>query len=94
MVQIQSDLMAVGVRRCCSLLVSALCIVLLADAEAVHQRLRRLRQPDLLQQPGARVLELDDDGIREVAYEESGCFTLTKQFLEGHAAMLRHLLAD
>jgi predicted ATPase len=44
--------------------------------------------------PGAQVLELSEDGIREVAYDQTEHFRLTKQFLNAPERMLRALLED
>ena len=50
--------------------------------------------PILMTFPGAQVLELSGDGIREVAYEETEHFQITKQFLNAPERMLRALFED
>ena len=50
--------------------------------------------PILLGYPGATILELGDDGIRRVDYEETRQVELTRSFLEDPQRFLRHLLAD
>jgi predicted ATPase len=50
--------------------------------------------PILLGYPGATILELSDDGIRRVDYEETQQVELTRSFLEDPQRFLHHLLAD
>jgi predicted ATPase len=50
--------------------------------------------PVLLGYPGATILELGDDGIRRVAYDETEQVELTRSFLEDPQRFLRHLLSD
>jgi predicted ATPase len=50
--------------------------------------------PILLGYPGAAILELSDDGIRRVAYEETEQVELTRSFLEDPQRFLRHLLRE
>jgi predicted ATPase len=50
--------------------------------------------PILLGYPEATILELSDEGIRSVGYEETEQVELTRSFLENPARFLRHLLAD
>jgi predicted ATPase len=50
--------------------------------------------PILLGYPGATILELSDEGIRRVAYDETQQVELTRSFLEDPGRFLRHLLAD
>jgi predicted ATPase len=50
--------------------------------------------PILLGYPGATILELSDDGIRKVDYEETQQVELTRSFLEDPQRFLRHLLSD
>ena len=49
--------------------------------------------PILMGYPNATILELGDDGIRQVAYEETQQVELTRSFLEDPQRILRHLLA-
>jgi predicted ATPase len=50
--------------------------------------------PILLGYPEATILELSEEGIRSVGYEETQQVELTRSFLENPARFLRHLLAD
>ncbi|MEP6811543.1 MAG: AAA family ATPase [Actinomycetota bacterium] len=49
--------------------------------------------PILMGYPNATILELGDDGIRTVPYEETQQVELTRSFLEDPQRFLRHLLA-
>jgi predicted ATPase len=48
--------------------------------------------PILMGYPNATILELGDDGIRTVAYEETEQVGLTRSFLDDPERFLRHLL--
>ncbi len=48
----------------------------------------------LLGYPEATILELSEDGVRGVGYEETEQVELTRSFLENPGRFLRHLLAD
>ena len=50
--------------------------------------------PLLMAYPGARLLELDDDGIHEVAYDDLAHVQLYRSFLDAPERFLRTLLAD
>jgi predicted ATPase len=50
--------------------------------------------PILLGYPGATILELGDDGIRRVDYDQTQQVELTRAFLDDPQRFLRHLLAD
>ena len=50
--------------------------------------------PILLGFPGATILELGDDGISEVAFEDAPQVELTRAFLDDPQRFLRHLLRD
>jgi predicted ATPase len=50
--------------------------------------------PILLGYPEATILELSEDGIQRVAYDETQQVELTRSFLEDPSRFLRHLLAD
>ena len=50
--------------------------------------------PILLGYPDATILELGDDGIRRVDYEDTQQVELTRSFLDDPQRFLRHLLAD
>ncbi|MEV1291641.1 AAA family ATPase [Pseudonocardia sp. NPDC049635] len=47
--------------------------------------------PVLLALPGARILELTDDGLRAVSYDDATPVSLTRAFLDDPQAFLRHL---
>jgi predicted ATPase len=50
--------------------------------------------PILLGYPDATILELSDDGIRKVGYDETQQVELTRSFLADPQRFLRHLLSD
>jgi predicted ATPase len=50
--------------------------------------------PILLGFPGATILELSDDGIRKVEFEDTQQVELTRSFLGDPQRFLRHLLSD
>ena len=50
--------------------------------------------PILMTFPGAEILEFSDKGIKEVRYEETEHFQITKSFLENPKKMLHYLLKD
>ena len=49
--------------------------------------------PILMAYPGARILQLDEGGIREVEYEETEHFVVTREFLNNPRGMLRELMS-
>jgi predicted ATPase len=49
--------------------------------------------PILMAYPGARILLLEEDGIREVAYEDTEHYVVTREFLNNPAGMLRELMS-
>jgi predicted ATPase len=50
--------------------------------------------PILLGYPDASILELSDDGIRTISFDEAPQVELTRAFLDDPQRFLRHLLAD
>jgi predicted ATPase len=50
--------------------------------------------PILMAYPDARLLALSPDGIREMGYEETEHFRVTRAFLLRRERMLRELFAD
>ncbi|WP_215544895.1 AAA family ATPase [Amycolatopsis sp. CA-230715] len=51
--------------------------------------------PILLAVPGARILQIDDDGvIEQVGYDEAEPVTLTRSFLASPERFLQHLIGD
>ena len=49
--------------------------------------------PILLAYPDATILQCTEEGLRQVAYEETEHFRITRDFLNRYPAMLRTLLA-
>jgi len=73
----------------------------LALIRRMHELVRQHSQfviathsPILLGYPDATILELGDDGIRRVDYEDTQQVELTRSFLDDPQRFLRHLLAD
>lgn len=56
-----------------------------------HQFVVATHSPVLLALPGATILELDDDGVRRVGYDDAAPVVLTRRFLDDPQAFLRHL---
>jgi len=50
--------------------------------------------PILLSYPNARIILFDDSGIREVPYEETEHYVITRDFLNNYPRRLEQLLAD
>ena len=48
--------------------------------------------PILMAYPDAIIYQLDEEGIREVAYKDTEHYTVTKSFLDRPEAFLRHLV--
>jgi predicted ATPase len=63
-------------------------------APRVAQFVIATHSPILLAFPGATVLRLDDGSIREVAYDETPHFQLTRDFLASPERYFRYLFAD
>ncbi len=53
-----------------------------------------LFRPILLACPNAKILQFDETGITEIAYEDTGHFAVTRDFLNHYERRLRQLLAD
>ncbi|MCD7098422.1 AAA family ATPase [Stenotrophomonas sp. MMGLT7] len=73
----------------------------LAALSAIHGLVRQGSQfiiathsPILLAYPNARILKFDENGIAEVAYEQTEHYALTRDFLNHHAARVKRLLDD
>lgn len=71
----------------------------LAALTAIHELVKDNSQiiiathsPILMAYPRAKILLLDEEGIREVAYTETEHYEVTKDFLNRHEAMLEILL--
>ncbi len=50
--------------------------------------------PILMSYPNARIYLLDEGGSREVAYEETEHFKVTRDFLNNYKAHIKHLLSS
>jgi len=50
--------------------------------------------PILLAYPNATIYQLGEEGIKEVAYEETEHYTTTKNFLDNHQVMIKALLEE
>jgi predicted ATPase len=50
--------------------------------------------PILLSYPGATILQFGDDGIKQVRYEETEHYKVTKQFLDSPERFFRHLFSS
>ena len=73
----------------------------LAFLGRMHQLIRARSQfvvsthsPILMAYPEARILLLERDGIREVRYEDTDHYAVTKTFLQDPARMLREIFAN
>ena len=62
--------------------------------QAESQFIIATHSPILMAYPNAKILLLNNHGITEVAYEQTEHYTVTKEFLNNHALMLRYLLDD
>jgi predicted ATPase len=61
--------------------------------EAHSQFVVATHSPILLGYPGASILELGEEGVREIAYDEAPQVELTRAFLDDPQRFLRHLLS-
>ena len=73
----------------------------LAALSAIHQLVQQgcqfiiaTHSPILLSYPHATILQFDDDGIHEVAFEDTEHFAVTRDFLNHYPRRLEQLLAD
>ena len=73
----------------------------LAALSRIHQLVKNGSQfiiathsPILLAYPNARILKLDEQGSKEVDYEDTDHYAVTKDFLNNRERMLGYLLAD
>jgi len=73
----------------------------LAALSAIHQLVQHESQfiiathsPILLSYPNAKILQFDESGISEVAYEDTEHFSVTKDFLNHYSRRLDQLLGD
>jgi predicted ATPase len=73
----------------------------LAALRAIHQLVENGSQfiiathsPILLAYPKAKIIQLDQQGVSTVKYEETEHFLTTKNFLNNYQGLLHHLLRD
>jgi predicted ATPase len=73
----------------------------LAALTAIHQLVRNESQfiiathsPILLSYPGAKIVQFDDSGICEMAYEDTEQYSVTRDFLNQYPRRLQQLLSD
>ena len=73
----------------------------LAALSAIHQLVEDNSQfiiathsPILLAYPRAKIMLLDEDGLSEVAYEDTEHYLITRNFLNNHERMIERLLVD
>ena len=73
----------------------------MAALYAIHQLVKKGSQfiiathsPILLAYPGAKIHLLNEEGMSEIAYEETENYSVTKRFLNNHENMVRQLLED
>jgi predicted ATPase len=73
----------------------------LSALSAIHQLVHDSSQfviathsPILLSYPNAKIILFDDSGIREVPYEETEHYVITRDFLNNYPRRLEQLLAD
>jgi predicted ATPase len=72
----------------------ALLAVIARAASAGAQFVVATHSPILLGYPDASILELGEDGIRAISFDEAPQVELTRAFLDDPQRFLRHLLAD
>jgi predicted ATPase len=73
----------------------------LSALSAIHQLVHDSSQfviathsPILLSYPNAKIILFDDSGVREVPYEETEHYVITRDFLNNYPRRLEQLLAD
>jgi predicted ATPase len=73
----------------------------MAALAAIHELVKKESQfiiathsPILMAYPGAKIVMLDQNGITEMAYEETEHFSVTRSFLNNHENMVQRLLQD
>ena len=73
----------------------------LAALAAMHQLVQDASQfiiathsPILLAYPNAKIIAFDAEGLREISYEETEHFMVTRDFLNNHQRRVAQLLAD
>lgn len=73
----------------------------MAAVSAIHQLVKENSQfiiathsPILLAYPNSRIYSFSNEGIQEVAYEDTEHYSITKEFLNDHQEMMRILMED
>jgi predicted ATPase len=61
--------------------------------QAESQFIIATHSPILMSYPDAKIMLIDEGGLREVAYTETEHYTVTRDFLNRHERMLNHLLS-
>jgi predicted ATPase len=73
----------------------------MAAVSAIHQLVKENSQfiiathsPILLAYPNAKIYSFSNEGIEEVAYEDTEHYAITKEFLNDHQEMIRFLMEN
>ena len=69
-------------------------LVRIHDLEKDSQFIISTHSPILMSYPGARIYELDDEGIRPVEYKETRHYQITRDFIERPEMMYRYLFEE
>ena len=69
-------------------------LVRIHDLEKDSQFIISTHSPILMSYPGARIYELDDEGIRPVEYKETRHYLITRDFIERPEMMYRYLFEE
>jgi len=69
-------------------------LVRIHDLEKDSQFIISTHSPILMSYPGARIYELDDEGIRPVEYKETRHYQITRDFIERSEMMYRYLFEE
>ena len=69
-------------------------LVRIHDLEKDSQFIISTHSPILMSYPGARIYELNDEGIRAVEYRETEHYQITRDFIERPEVMYRYLFEE
>ena len=69
-------------------------LVRIHDLEKDSQFIISTHSPILMSYPGARIYELDDEGIRNVEYKETKHYQITRDFIERPEMMYKYLFEE
>ena len=69
-------------------------LIRIHDLEKDSQFIISTHSPILMSYPGARIYELDDEGIRPVEYKETRHYQITRDFIERPDMMYRYLFEE